>query len=456
MSVATPTVTRLQDQHDVNVTPGAGVDGQSLTYDYATGKFVTTNVALAERATELALPRSGLQMRLNANAIVGVGNGIALSSWISSTGKFLLATGTARPTLVRDGTRYVVRFNGTSNYMSAPSSMLTISQPNTTIVVAKTDNVATTQALVDGDDAGGRQEIAIVSGNLFSYAGSNTTSFASPTGTMIITQYWDGATGSFLRVNGYVWAQTGVGTNALQGLVLGAYQPKDGLFFDGDVSDVLLYNRMLALGELEAIEYVLATKNGLTYRQIVCDGDSRTAGNNVAVYYDYPSQMQRQLGIVVRMLNTGIGGYPVSSIILEAPVRIDPIRFGQSNDTVVIFGGINDIILSGRSAAQVYADLVTYWAARRAAGWKIVACTEIDANSAQAISADWRTKRAELNVLIKSDPSLYDALADLAVDARIGVDGAADTAYFVSDKVHPSATGNTAMAELIGAAILTI
>ena len=40
MSVAIPTITRLQDQHDVNVSLGVGVDGYVLVYDHASGNFV--------------------------------------------------------------------------------------------------------------------------------------------------------------------------------------------------------------------------------------------------------------------------------------------------------------------------------------------------------------------------------------------------------------------------------
>jgi len=40
MAVAIPTVVRLQDQHDVSVTVGAGVDGYLLAYDHASAAFV--------------------------------------------------------------------------------------------------------------------------------------------------------------------------------------------------------------------------------------------------------------------------------------------------------------------------------------------------------------------------------------------------------------------------------
>jgi len=57
MSVATPTVTRLQDQHDVNVTPGAGVDEYALVWDNDTAKFVLR--AVAENAAPFATIENG-------------------------------------------------------------------------------------------------------------------------------------------------------------------------------------------------------------------------------------------------------------------------------------------------------------------------------------------------------------------------------------------------------------
>ena len=45
MSIAMPAATRLQDQHDVNVTPGASVDKYALVYDHDTERFVLRAVA---------------------------------------------------------------------------------------------------------------------------------------------------------------------------------------------------------------------------------------------------------------------------------------------------------------------------------------------------------------------------------------------------------------------------
>lgn len=73
MAVAIRTATRLQDQDDVNVTPGAGVDDYVLTYDHGTGKFVLavvpapTGFLLATGATTGATS----QAQTFTNGIIG-------------------------------------------------------------------------------------------------------------------------------------------------------------------------------------------------------------------------------------------------------------------------------------------------------------------------------------------------------------------------------------------------
>jgi len=55
MSVAIRTARRLQDQDDVNVTPGVGVDEYALTYDHDTAKFVLRAPAAAPDLSGYAL-----------------------------------------------------------------------------------------------------------------------------------------------------------------------------------------------------------------------------------------------------------------------------------------------------------------------------------------------------------------------------------------------------------------
>lgn len=63
MSVAQRAITRLQDADDLNVTLGAGVDGYALTYDNATGKFVTVSAIRAAAIKPLTDSTTALQMQ---------------------------------------------------------------------------------------------------------------------------------------------------------------------------------------------------------------------------------------------------------------------------------------------------------------------------------------------------------------------------------------------------------
>ena len=57
MATAIPALTRIQDQHDASVTPGAGTDSYALTWDNASGKFVlTAHVTATDPHTGYVLP----------------------------------------------------------------------------------------------------------------------------------------------------------------------------------------------------------------------------------------------------------------------------------------------------------------------------------------------------------------------------------------------------------------
>jgi hypothetical protein len=60
MSVATPTVTRIQDQHDASVVLGAGVDDYALVWNNATDAFVLS--AVAELDTFATVSNSGVDI----------------------------------------------------------------------------------------------------------------------------------------------------------------------------------------------------------------------------------------------------------------------------------------------------------------------------------------------------------------------------------------------------------
>jgi lysophospholipase L1-like esterase len=150
--------------------------------------------------------------------------------------------------------------------------------------------------------------------------------------------------------------------------------------------------------------------------------------------------------------NSGVSGQTVSDFSANAATEIDSnYRSALRRNVCVVWGGVNDAN-AGASAATIYDRLKTYWAARRAAGFKIVACTEIDAQDAGRNAVGWHsTLWPALNTLIKSDATLYDSLVDLGADSRL--QNALDTTYFNADKVHLTDTGYGVVAALVAAQV---
>lgn len=150
---------------------------------------------------------------------------------------------------------------------------------------------------------------------------------------------------------------------------------------------------------------------------------------------------------------TATGGATILNRISNAPSAVDPLLDrGNRQNVCVIWCGVN----GSTSAATAWSQLQTYCAARRAAGWKVVLCSEIDAQDAVSNANGWHTTVwPALNTLIQADwASHADALADLGADARL--QNANDTTYFSSDKIHLITAGNNVVAEIVADAVKTI
>jgi lysophospholipase L1-like esterase len=179
---------------------------------------------------------------------------------------------------------------------------------------------------------------------------------------------------------------------------------------------------------------------------IVFDGDSRTSA---AVYPPavLAALPARRLG----HSNVATGGYTTAQMVAGAAASVDPLCRTTIPSTVVVWGGINDGI-GGTDAATIYDRLRTYCQARKAAGWRVVCCTEIDGQSAALNAAGWHdTIYPGLNALLRADHAFADVLVDLAADARLR--DATNTTYYNADKVHLTPAGYQVVGERVAAAI---
>jgi lysophospholipase L1-like esterase len=198
-----------------------------------------------------------------------------------------------------------------------------------------------------------------------------------------------------------------------------------------------LLNRPVTAAEVRALN---------PHPVILFDGDSRTGlkpypfgafGQSAKTWYGF-----KHLG------TTGAG---LATLSAAAAANVDPIRFGNSS-ICVIWAGVND---SAQTAQQIHDAIKAYCLARRAAGWKVLVCTEIDAKDVQRVADGWTAKYQSLNTLLKADyRDFADAYADLGANANL--QDANNVTYFLGDKVHLTTAGYTEVASVVGPALASL
>jgi hypothetical protein len=175
---------------------------------------------------------------------------------------------------------------------------------------------------------------------------------------------------------------------------------------------------------------------------ILFEGDSRTAGTSwpfAAADGAYPSGLKAYGGYGVASLATSGANYVViNARAAEVDARLVP---GGKN-VLVFWAGVN----SGALGTLIYEDQLAYLQARKAAGWKIVWCTEIDANPANWHATNWPA----LNTKIRAGHSVADVLVDLGADARLM--DYTNATYF-SDGIHLTAAGYGVVKTLVQAGL---
>lgn len=183
-------------------------------------------------------------------------------------------------------------------------------------------------------------------------------------------------------------------------------------------------------------------------RHIVCEGDSRTTESSIS----WPMQA----GFTTAgFADVATSGDKVSDMITQATNTIDPLIRGLLTNVAVVWGGLNDAT-AGASATTIYNRLVSWCQGRRAAGFRVVVCTEIDAQSAATDAVGWHsTIYPALNTLIRNNWSTFaDGLADLAANSAL--QDATNTTYYNADKVHLVSAGYAVVSNIIKPVVLSV
>ena len=157
------------------------------------------------------------------------------------------------------------------------------------------------------------------------------------------------------------------------------------------------------------------------------DGDSITDhinGWSYAYFINIP--------LLKSTFNVALSGATTDDLLASAPTNVDPHYDSTLYPNIsVIWAGTNDC--GHDTAAQSWANLAAYSAARHAIGFKTIIVTMMSFFGRDAC-------KDALNPLIVANwPGVFDGLADVAANPLVGADGAyANLTYFQADRGHPT------------------
>ena len=277
------------------------------------------------------------------------------------------------------------------------------------------------------------------------------------------------ASGIRIRHKGYFEATAAAGTNktGLSGIRFGASFGTS--FVSTSVACFFMVSTALSDDEEDSVATVCKNVFGASVApsaQVVCEGDSISAGYNGTLYDDrdesWPILLANSLGpsVLVRNLSissahfdaTADGGTASLAITEQSPDKTDPLLdsayFASGKQLLVIWAGTNDLFYKSGvdgDAEAVHTRLQTYCNARTTAGWKVLVVGPIPRGP---FSAGQDTELAAFNDLIALNYTSYaNGFVDMLAQ-NWTPSGSYATNYLV-DEIHPNATGRQKAMEII-------
>ena len=214
--------------------------------------------------------------------------------------------------------------------------------------------------------------------------------------------------------------------------------------------------------------------NNLITSQYICIGDSITNGHDNTSYDAYPHQLALMLGgansykdfgfpnypgrpmpegwlilnpaNMTTVINSGIESQRVDTMLASAGTQVGSRLGDAAETTVILLGGINDI-LAGRTAAQIEADWTAYGAWCRTRNVKLYIATMTAVGE-----APFNAVKAEANNWLRANwQNFADKLIDFGRNQNL--DNPTNLAYFHADQGHPTALGDLQMAIIVKSVI---
>jgi hypothetical protein len=232
---------------------------------------------------------SGLQLWLDATQVTGYTNGQGMTSWIDKSANNFSNNASNAPTYQTNALngQPVVRFNGTTQFFNFGNVLNLELNGISVFSVANLNTTGVYSLIAKSIYNAGLARWGLIRNGTENFFTTNTTNGA----TVYNTTFTDTSSGS--RIFGGTWdranlftysnatqvatvagADIGYGTNTYS-LYVGAYGNANGtgpqtsgpnLMFNGDIGEILVYNRALSTSERQTVEGYLAWKWGLQGR----------------------------------------------------------------------------------------------------------------------------------------------------------------------------------------------
>lgn len=182
-------------------------------------------------------------------------------------------------------------------------------------------------------------------------------------------------------------------------------------------------------------------KNHASEINVVFDGNSLTVGTGVSAGETYPEQFAQFFLGKSTVTNLGVSSQTTQDMLADVASQVQPLYNGAKFDNVaVVWEGTNDLYF-GATAAQAYANLVSYCQAVRSYGFKAIILT-ITPRSNGSTPASFESDRQTVNASIRTNwESFADGIVDVGADVAIGPDDAELNTTYYGDLVHMTVHG---------------
>lgn len=185
--------------------------------------------------------------------------------------------------------------------------------------------------------------------------------------------------------------------------------------------------------------------------KVVLDGDSRTDGWNCESEFPYKKLLA--FGDSIEVDKISYGGATSWELNYRADNCYNDMLDIEKVNIIVLWIGVNDILVHNKMAENVFHNIEYYCKNRRSEGWNVILCTEISM-AGKRNNVVYDKERQILNQMIYNKRNdLAVGIADLARSCKIGSTGSYNDSNYFCDGVHLTKLGTIEVASTIERAI---